>query len=337
LNYVRIVTVSPGATPAESGARLLQAHAAVPEGALPVLLQLEPGTYDLGTQRLVLGPSVSLAGAGRNVTTVTGQPSGGALVVVGNRSTLTRLTVSAQGGTDHAVAVSDAGSGGWYTLHDLGVRSSGGPLGARGLELSSFALLFEDVHVDVSGSGSLTGLQWLSDANGSATFRRLRVSMLSFGAGATVTGLDLDGGIVRAYGLEVHALGNPGAASVVGVRRVRGNYRTEFSDVRVEAYRNEGAQALRVEGSPVFVHNGQLLCNIGTPVHATGGALVDALSSRLETAEGPAVTVTEGSTVRLSNGMLGGAAPSVAAGSRLTCHAMSGEDLVNPGGVAACP
>ncbi len=72
--YARTWVVGPVGSPAENGAALLAAVAAVPApaGASGAqLVKVEPGRYDLGTSSLVLPSWVSLEGSGRQTTVIT--------------------------------------------------------------------------------------------------------------------------------------------------------------------------------------------------------------------------------------------------------------------------
>ncbi len=76
--YARTVVVSPvvvdGAIdPVQSGTALLAAMAGIasPAATNPFLLKLEPGTYDLGSNSLMMKSYVDIEGSGQDVTTVT--------------------------------------------------------------------------------------------------------------------------------------------------------------------------------------------------------------------------------------------------------------------------
>lgn len=71
--YLKTVTVSPAATPQESGQRLLAALQAI-EGTAEDrwLVQIQPGIYDLGTARLRMRPWVDVEGSGILSTEILG-------------------------------------------------------------------------------------------------------------------------------------------------------------------------------------------------------------------------------------------------------------------------
>ncbi len=67
----RTLTVSPGATPTDSGTKLLNAMASItPTQASPWLIRLEPGVYDLGSSYLALKPYINVEGSGELLTII---------------------------------------------------------------------------------------------------------------------------------------------------------------------------------------------------------------------------------------------------------------------------
>jgi hypothetical protein len=72
-HYAHVVVVKATGTPAANGASLVQSLGAITDNAShPYLVQLEPGTYDVGATTFELKPNVDLAGSGAAVTTITG-------------------------------------------------------------------------------------------------------------------------------------------------------------------------------------------------------------------------------------------------------------------------
>ncbi len=72
--FVSTKVVSPGADAGASGSALLAAATAACAAATsstPYLLKIEPGTYDLGSDNLVLCPYVDVEGSGEDVTNIT--------------------------------------------------------------------------------------------------------------------------------------------------------------------------------------------------------------------------------------------------------------------------
>lgn len=105
---LRIVTAR--GTPTENGTELRQALDAITDSSCekPYLLQLEPGTYDLGPVPLTMKECVDISGAGELITTVTGSGasrSNSGTVIGANNAELRRLTVRNTGAAANAVAV----------------------------------------------------------------------------------------------------------------------------------------------------------------------------------------------------------------------------------------
>ena len=98
----RTVLVSPKNTPTQSGTALLNALAAITDASetRPYLIVVEPGVYDVGTNRLVMKPYVDIRGSGENVTTITGSNVDGAnggVVSGADHAELSFLTVENTG------------------------------------------------------------------------------------------------------------------------------------------------------------------------------------------------------------------------------------------------
>src|SRR5689334_2686725 len=72
--FLTTVVVSPIGTPTDNGTALLAALAGITDNsaAKPYLLELEPGTYDVGGTSVQAKPFIDLAGSGRDVTTIQG-------------------------------------------------------------------------------------------------------------------------------------------------------------------------------------------------------------------------------------------------------------------------
>jgi hypothetical protein len=71
--YVKTVLVSPVGTAQQNGTALLNALAGITTASStnPYLLKIEPGTYDIGANSLVMKPYVDIEGSGENTTTIT--------------------------------------------------------------------------------------------------------------------------------------------------------------------------------------------------------------------------------------------------------------------------
>jgi hypothetical protein len=114
--YRRTVVVSPvgGTTPADwvqNGTKLRNAIAAIADASSlnRYLVEIEPGTYDIGTTSLVLKPNVHLEGAGIQET-----------VVIGNVSSTTSGAVTAAPFSSlRWLMVYNAGHAGSYAIWDV--------------------------------------------------------------------------------------------------------------------------------------------------------------------------------------------------------------------------
>jgi hypothetical protein len=97
------IRVTGDGSPTENGTALRAALASITDAsaAKPYLIQLAPGTYELGHETLAMRPDVSIAGAGAAVTRITGdqgQPAlGGALVLGADRTLLQDVTIVNRG------------------------------------------------------------------------------------------------------------------------------------------------------------------------------------------------------------------------------------------------
>src|SRR5690348_10773809 len=74
VRYSHTFQIGSGGTPTQNGAALLAARDVIsnskPSVSNPYLIKLEPGSYDLGNQNLVLLPFVDLEGSGEGVTII---------------------------------------------------------------------------------------------------------------------------------------------------------------------------------------------------------------------------------------------------------------------------
>jgi len=207
--------VGPVGTDTENGAALLAAVAALPTATetTPILVQVEPGTYDLGTTSLVLPDWVSLEGAGQGLTTITsavGTYSG--TINVGSRSELravTALNTCADPGQDsvavatsylayvsNITAISDGNAnynralrntGGWVTIEHAHLEVINGT-GASRKALTNSTGNFTLRNVDVIVSG---GTDWLYaiHSDGSGFFVAENVTVSATGATSNTFGI----------------------------------------------------------------------------------------------------------------------------------------------------
>jgi hypothetical protein len=140
LTYERTVLVSPTGTPAANGAALLAAMAGITDATSTrqVLLKVEPGIYDLGTERLLIKNWVDVEGSGELVTLVRSDAlaSGSvATITIPSHTELRSLTVVQDGGhIPMAVHVEVGGR-----VRDLTARTSGGSFAAMALRADGAA------------------------------------------------------------------------------------------------------------------------------------------------------------------------------------------------------
>ena len=121
-----VVAVRGDGTAGENGTALRNALAAITDATAqrPYLLQLAPGTYDLGTASFLMKDHVSIAGAGRTATDLTSARAGsnavGALNLA-NGAELSHLTVTISHSTASATGVA-SGAGVTARVSDVRVN-----------------------------------------------------------------------------------------------------------------------------------------------------------------------------------------------------------------------
>ena len=229
LDFKRIITVSPGETPADSGAALLAALSTVSAASAekPYVLKLEPGLYDLGTSTLQAKAFVDVEGSGRDITEITSTAAAPGTVSATGTITFRELTISNRLSTG-APALTANGA----TLVRVLVKSTpvAVPVSAR-----VSALVAEDVLVQNS-------IVWTEeDAAG--------------GAAGTVEGALCTGGTLTVYDSTVAAHGGKNARGVVA----SGQCSTTFRLARVEAAGVESGTGILVEDGGANVNHTQVL------------------------------------------------------------------------------
>lgn len=108
----------------------------------PYLIELGPGTYDIGTTRLEMKSYVSIRGAGQEVTHITGAVSTAssgsisAVIVVQNDSdvSLSDFSISNTGGSSYSHGIYIEGAS--PIIRDLTAGASGGSMGNWGIEIA---------------------------------------------------------------------------------------------------------------------------------------------------------------------------------------------------------
>jgi hypothetical protein len=156
ITYARTVLVSPAETAAQSGAALRSALSAINDAteAAPVMVKIEPGVYDLGTQPLQMKTWVDIEGSGRLMTLLKGSvdnPEAG-VVIGSSNSELRWLSVENVGPGNNCVAIFSMSC--TPSFFQVSARASGGNYNfgiLNGLGASPRIL-----HVTASASGSAT-------------------------------------------------------------------------------------------------------------------------------------------------------------------------------------
>ncbi len=129
--FVRTFVVGPVGTTTQNGTALRNAIAAITPPASQeeaVLLKLEPGIYDLGATGIEIGGWMTMEGAGRDLTKVTGAACGSSasvLAIGSNRSGLRRVSVENTCSDGGATAVAVSVTGADVTIEDARLGSIG--------------------------------------------------------------------------------------------------------------------------------------------------------------------------------------------------------------------
>lgn len=207
----RIVTVSPVVgDPFASGVALRNAYSGVTDATAedPVVIRLEPGTYDVGRVAFTLDkPHVNLEGSGREVTVVKG------VLYISVDATVCRLAI------EHANGLGVLAVAGRVYFRELSVTVSGETAGdfPVGVELAFAALgRLEDVvvaatnpngpavGVDLSSSSSSPNEPFVLDRVEIKATSGYQATGLSVGANALINNVHIDSSLI---GLSVIATG----------------------------------------------------------------------------------------------------------------------------------
>ena len=249
--FTRTKIVDPGGSPSQNGSDLIAAVGSITDSgpATPYLVQLGPGSYDLGQNTLELPADVELAGAGPGVTTVTA--SGDATVNPGPGDEIHDVAIQAAGAGSRAlsvtsnVAVYDAtisASGDSVTTVFVGGNAS---IQIRDSEVTASSTTAPAVTaIDVANSGTTT----LDGARISAT--------TASGSGASTAVLSHgDGGTVAIRGSTVEAGGPSGSNTVALATQRTAGITADASSISAgtASLQNNGGptSAIRVGGSKV--------------------------------------------------------------------------------------
>jgi hypothetical protein len=128
IKYSKTLVISPGGTPAENGIALLDAVLAITDatGSNLYLIHLEPGTYDIAAESLVMKSYVSIEGSGADATLIRGSASGSekGVVIGAFYCRLKDVTIEHTGGGTHAIGIYNKNAS--PELTNLSVKVSNG-------------------------------------------------------------------------------------------------------------------------------------------------------------------------------------------------------------------
>lgn len=168
--YTRTITVSPSGDNADAnGATLIKAVGDLSPASAdhPMLLDIEPGTYDVGTTGLSIPAHADVAGSGRDVTTIEGTVSGTLLTVAD--SEIRDLTVSetlpstaGNGAVGAAIDLSPQTSAS-LTDVDATASASSNDSDADAIEALSGTVYLTDVNATAANTGGSTGSWGLNE------------------------------------------------------------------------------------------------------------------------------------------------------------------------------
>lgn len=212
--FERTVVVSPASTAAASGARLLAAVAAITtaSASTPYLIQLEPGTYDVGSGGLAMKPYVDISGSGNDDTEILAEAAVG-VAMTGNTA-LSRVYVDNTGGSNaDMVGISASSSSGTIWLENTRVSAGTAGTQADALRAASGFIYADDSNFLTLGASS----SGIDVGNAVVEFRNGVVG------GAVAVSVDGSGGAEVATSLVAGPVANNGGA-VVCVDDYDGNY-----------------------------------------------------------------------------------------------------------------
>lgn len=163
--FGRTVIVGPVGNAAANGAALVAALDAIPVPSGPadgILIQVEPGEYDLGGENFMLWDWVSLRGAGRNVTRIYSKACSPAnRVLFLGKGELSDLTIenTCATGSAHALGVEVGSMSDGARISRVNIVLNGATLISYGIRNGSDDVFLEDLQVSIDGSSSAYGIQ----------------------------------------------------------------------------------------------------------------------------------------------------------------------------------
>lgn len=194
----RTVIVSAEGTPAANGSALLQTVALVADASAssPVAIELDAGSYDLGTQQLVLPSHTTLIGKGQSATLITS-----AFIDSANGSATLQLSANTEA---RQLTARNTGVSSLATDNTFGIAAFGSspssPVAIGGVRLHSVT------GESIAASGAVGGRagMYLCVFNSTATEITARASGGQFAMGLRAdcpnSGLSIDGALLQAEG-----------------------------------------------------------------------------------------------------------------------------------------
>ena len=129
----------------------------IPSTTNRCLVKIAPGTYDVGSNQVVMQQWVSIQGSGQEATTITGAVTSGSFAIVDNisisDSTISDLTIENTGGAtkSRALYYVTAGSGAPPRLERVIAYASGGSTDNQAVYVSGISPII--INVNATGSG----------------------------------------------------------------------------------------------------------------------------------------------------------------------------------------
>lgn len=291
----RTIVVSAEGTPEENGIALLQAVAGITDASAnaPVAIELDAGTYDLGTQQLALPSHTALTGKGQSATLITSafvsSSLGSATLQLSADTEVQQLTARNTGvpssGTENTFGIAAFGASpsgpvaiGGVRLHSVTGESSaasGSPGGRAGVYLCAFQSIASEITARAFGGQFAMGLRADCPNSGLSIDGAL---LQAEGASLGVRGTYLTSGpnsrwsrlqvqvtasasVETAYGIRFMALGNFPSSGPSGVLSdssvsIAGAGSSASTTDRLEAITVEdGAQILAIERTRIHLDN----------------------------------------------------------------------------------
>jgi hypothetical protein len=234
--FTRTKIVDPDGTPAQNGQALLAAIKSIDDSgaANPYLVQLGPGTYDLGQGAIELPRYVELAGAGPAVTTVSSSSDN--TVADGPGDELRDVHIDAQGPAAGAVTATNS-----MTVYDSTLSASGSGATA----------------VNVGGNGSI-------DARDST------IEVDAGNGSSAVTALNLNSGSATLANVDVTATSSSGDAVAVSNRSGAAALRS--STVKASGAGGSASYGLATSGSGTITADSSSIAGSAAAINNNGNS-----------------------------------------------------------------